>query len=255
LTKAKISHLLDHAEDPAETLDYAYERQMEDLQNVKKGIADVVTAKKRLQLQEQELHEQIDKLDGQARDAMTAGREDLARAALERKQLITGEIGSLDQQVTELESEQDKLTQSEKQLQAKIEQFRSKKEVIKAQYSAAEAQVHISEAATGLGDDMADVGAAMQRAIDKTDQMQARASAVEELQAAGTFEDLTQLGPAQDDVDRQLDQLSAKSAVDDEFAKLKAEVGSGAKQPALPAGEGEDQPPGASEPESGSGSA
>jgi phage shock protein A len=236
LTKAKISHLLDHAEDPAETLDYAYERQIEDLQNVKKGIADVVTAKKRLQLQEQSLQQQADKLDGQAREAMSAGREDLARAAIERKQLIVQETGSLDQQVSELESQQDKLTASEQQLQTKVEQFRSKKEVIKAQYSAAEAQVQISEAATGVGDDMADVGAAMQRAIDKTDQMQARASAVEELQAAGTFEDLTALGPPQDDVDRQLDQLGAKSAVDDEFAKLKAEVGSGAQQSALPAG-------------------
>jgi phage shock protein A len=237
LTKAKISHMLDHAEDPAETLDYAYERQLEDLQNVKKGIADVVTAKKRLQLQEQQLHEQADKLDGQARQAMSAGREDLARAAIERKQLIVQETGSLDQQVSELESQQEKLTAAQQQLQAKIEQFRSKKEVIKAQYSAAEAQVQISEAATGVGGEMADVGAAMQRAIDKTDQMQARASAVEELQAAGTFEDLTALGPAQDDVDRQLDQLGAASAVDAEFAKLKAEVGPGAEQSALPPGE------------------
>ena len=246
LTKAKISHMLDHAEDPAETLDYAYERQLEDLQNVKKGIADVVTAKKRLQMQEQDLHQQADKLDGQARQAMSAGREDLARAALERKQLIVGEVGSLDQQVSELESQQDKLTAAEQQLQTKVEQFRSKKEVIKAQYSAAEAQVQISEAATGVGDSMADVGQAMQRAIDKTDDMQARASAVDELQAAGTFEDLTTLGPAQDDVDRQLDQIGAKSAVDDEFAKLKAEVGSGAQQSALPSG----SPEAGSEPES-----
>jgi phage shock protein A len=239
LTKAKISHLLDRAEDPAETLDYAYERQVEDLQNVKKGIADVVTAKKRLQMQEQELHQQVDKLDGQARQAMSAGQEDLARTALERKQLITGEVGSLDQQVSELESEQAKLTQAEQQLQVKIEAFRSKKEVIKAQYSAADAQVRISEAATGVGDEMADVGAAMQRAIDKTDQMQARASAVEELQAAGTFEDLTALGPPQDDVDRQLDQIGAKSAVDDEFSRLKAEVGSGPSPgAALPPGAG-----------------
>ena len=197
----------------------------------------MVTAKKRLQLQEADLRQQADKLDVQAREAMSAGREDLARAALERKQLIAQETGSLDQQVSELESEQDKLTAAEQQLQAKIEQFRSKKEVIKAQYSAAEAQVHISEAATGVGDEMADVGAAMQRAIDKTDQMQARASAVEELQAAGTFEDLTALRPAQDDVDRQLDQLQAKNAVDDELAKLKGEVGSGVHQSGLPAGE------------------
>ena len=150
------------------------------------------------------------KLDGQAREAMSAGREDLARAALERKQMITQETGSLDQQVSELESQQEKLTAAEQQLQAKIEQFRSKKEVIKAQYSAAEAQVQISEAATGVGDSMADVGMAMQRAIDKTDQMQARASAVEELQAAGTFDDLTALGPPQDDVDRQLDELGGE---------------------------------------------
>jgi phage shock protein A len=237
LTKAKVSHMLDHAEDPAETLDYAYERQIEDLQNVKKGIADVVTAKKRLQMQEQQLHGQADTLDGQAREAMSAGREDLARAAVERKQMIIQETSSLDQQISELESEQDKLTAAEQQLQTKIEQFRSKKEVIKAQYSAAEAQVHISEAATGVGDEMADVGEAMQRAIDKTDQMQARASAVEELETAGTFEDLTTLGPAQDDVDRQLDELGTRTAVDDELAKLKAEVGSGASPSALPAGE------------------
>jgi phage shock protein A len=225
--KAKISKLLDRAEDPSETLDYAYERQLEELQNVKRGIADVVTSKKRLQLQEAQLNEQVQKLDGQAREAMTAGREDLARAALERKQLIVGEVGSLDQQVTELASEQEKLTQAEEQLRTKIESFRSKKEVIKAEYSAAEAQVRISEAATGVGDQMEDVGLAMQRALDKTEDMKSRASAVEELQAAGTFEDLTSLGPPQDDIDRQLDQIGAQSAVDDEFAKLKAELGTG----------------------------
>jgi phage shock protein A len=225
LIKAKISKLLNRAEDPAETLDYAYERQLEDLQNVKKGIADVVTAKKRLQLQEAELNQQTEKLDRQAREAMSAGRADLARAALERKQLISGEAGSLDQQVTELEAQQEKLTDAEQQLRTKIEAFRSKKEVIKAQYSAAEAQVRISEAATGVGDEMADVGLAMQRAVDKTEDMKARASAVEELQAAGTFEDLTTLGPAQDEIDRQLGQLGAHAAVDEEFAKLKAELG------------------------------
>ena len=238
--KAKISKLLDRGEDPTETLDYAYEGQIEDLQNVKKGIADVVTAKKRLQLQEASLQQQAGKLDGQARQAMSTGHEDLARAALERKQLIIGEVQSLDQQVSELESEQEKLTASEEQLRARIEQFRTKKEVVKAQYSAAEAQVHISEAATGVGDEMADVGLAMQRAVDKTENMKARSDAVQELEQAGTFEDLTALGPAQDDVDRQLDQIGAKASVDSEFAKLKAEVGSGS-QPELGTGGGAEQ--------------
>jgi phage shock protein A len=84
---------------------------------------------------------------------------------------------------------------------------------------------------------MADVGMATQRALDTTETMKARAQAVDELEAAGTFEDLTALGPGQDDVDRQLDELGAKSAVDDEFARLKAEVQSGAPQSELPAGD------------------
>ena len=123
------------------------------------------------------------------------------------------------------------MTASEQKLRTKIEQFRSKKEVIKAQYSAAEAQVRISEAATGVGEEMADVGLAMQRALDKTENMKARADAVQELEAAGTFEDLTALGSGEDDIDRQLKQLSSTSEVDAELAKMKAELGSGSPSP------------------------
>ena len=236
VVKSKISKQLDRAENPGETLDYAYERQVENLQNVKQGIVEIVAAKKRLALEQQQLAERGAKLDAQAREALSAGREDLARAALERKQLTVQEAGSLDQQIAQLESEQGELIESEKQLEAKTEQFRSKKEVIKAQYSAAEAEVQVSEAATGVGDSMADIGMATQRALDKTETMKARAEAVDELQAAGTFEDLSALGPGQDDVDRQLDQLDAKSAVDDELARLKAEAQPGGPQSALPGG-------------------
>jgi phage shock protein A len=237
VVKSKISKQVDRAENPGETLDYAYERQVENLQNVKKGIADIATARKRLALQQEQLGEQGAKLDAQAREAMAMGREDLARAALERKQLTVQEAGSLDQQIAQLESDQAKLIESEKQLQTKTEQFRSKKEVIKAQYSAAEAQVQISEAASGVGGSMADVGMAVQRALDKTETMKARAEAVDELEAAGTFQDLSALGSGPDDVDRQLDQLAAKSAVDEEFGRLKAEIQSGAPQSTLPAGD------------------
>src|SRR3989449_2037964 len=226
--KAKVSKLLDRAEDPAETLDYSYSKQVEQLQNVKKGIADVVTAKKRLQMQESSLQQSVVKLDTQARQAVSTGNEELARTALERKNVAQTELQSLDQQVTELEAQQEKLTDSEQKLRVKIEAFRTKKEVIKAQYSAAEAQVRISEAATGVGEQMADIGLAMQRAQDKTEDMRARADAVQELEAAGTFEDLTQLGSGDDDIDRQLKELTTSSQVDDEMAKLKAELGSGA---------------------------
>ncbi|MFN8130933.1 MAG: PspA/IM30 family protein [Solirubrobacteraceae bacterium] len=228
VVKAKISKMLDKAEDPSETLEYSYQKQIELLQNVKKGIADVVTSKKRLQLQSQKLEQQVVKLDTQARQALGAGNEELARMALERKQLAQTELQGLDQQVAELERQQESLTENEKKLRAKIEAFRTKKEVVKAQYSAAEAQVKISEAATGVGEEMADVGLAMQRAMDKTEGMRARAAAVEELEKAGTFEDLTQLGEPNDDIDRQLAQLTSSTAVDDELAKMKASLGAGA---------------------------
>jgi phage shock protein A len=231
IVKAKVSKLLDRAEDPGETLDYSYEKQLEALQNVKKGIADIVTSKKRLQMQEATMQQQVVKLDTQARQAIAAGQEDLAKVALERKQTIQAELQNLDTSIADLEGQQEKLTASERKLRAKIEAFRTKKEVIKAQYSAAEAQVRISEAATGVGEQMADVGLAMQRAVDKTENMRARASAVEELEAAGTFDDLTALGSGKDDIDRQLEQLSSSSQVDDELAKMKAELGSGAAAP------------------------
>ena len=240
MMKAKVSAVLDHAENPAETLDYSYEKQLELLQNVKSGIADVVTSKKRLQMQEQSLREQAAKLEGQARQALAAGNEDLSRTALQRKQAIEDELGSLDQQVSDLEHQQEQLTDSEQKLQVKIEAFRTKKETIKAQYSAAEAQVQISEAATGVGEQMADVGLAMQRALDKTENMKARADAVGELEQAGTFEDLTQLDSGEDDVDRQLAQVTSAGEVDAALAKMKAELASGATPQQLPpAGEKE----------------
>ena len=241
--KAKISKLLDRAEDPGETLDYGYQKQIEYLQNVKKGIADVVTSKKRLQMQSSKLEQSIVKLDTQARQALAQGQEDLARTALERKTLAQNELQSLDQQIAELEHQQDSLTENEKRMREKIEAFRTKKEVIKAQYSAAEAQVQISEAANGVGEQMADLGLAIQRAEEKTENMKARANAVDELEKAGTFEDLTQLGGGQDEIDRQLAQLSAGQQVDDELAKMKTEIGSGGGgAPALEQGQGQGQP-------------
>ncbi len=237
LFKTKITKLLDRAEDPAETLEYGYQKQIELLQNVKKGIADVVTSKKRIQMQSQKLEESVVKLDTQARQALAQGREDLARMALERKTLAQTELQSLDQQIKELEQQQEQLIANEQRLRQKIEQFRTKKEVIKAQYSAAEAQVRISEAANGVGEEMADLGLAMQRAEDKTETMRARASAVEELEKAGAFDDITALGSGQDDIERQLSELTSGAQVDDELAKMKAELGSGGgDSPALEQG-------------------
>jgi phage shock protein A len=230
IVKAKISKLLDRAEDPNETLDYSYEKQLELLQQVRRGVADVATSKKRVELQAEKLEASVAKLDSQARQAVQAGREDLARIALERKKGAQAQLQSLDAQRTQLEGEQQKLINAEQRLTAKVEAFRTQKETIKAQYNAAEAQVKISEAFSGISEEMADVGLALQRAEDKTDQMRARAGALDELLESGALEDMTQTG---DVIDRELAKVTTESEVDAELAALKKELGTGA-----PAAEG-----------------
>jgi phage shock protein A len=226
IIKAKYSKLLDKSENPNEVLDYSYEQQLQQLQNVKRGIADVATAKKRLEMQYNTMQQQADKLDGQAKAALQANREDLAREALTRKAAVQDQLQGIMESGQQLEAQQQKLVESEKTLSAKVEQFRTQKEVIKAQYSAAEAQVRIGEAATGISNEMSDVGLAVQRAKDKTESMQARADAIGELTAAGALDDLTS---SSDDIDRQLKQIQQSGQVDDELAKLKAELGAPAE--------------------------
>jgi len=234
IVKAKFSKLLNRAENPTETLDYSYEQMLEQLQNVKRGVADVVTAKKRLELQTQKLEGNVVKLETQARQAVAANREDLARQALERKAVAQQQLQSLDEQVKNLQGQQDKLVESQQTLETRIESFRSQKEVLKAQYSAAEAQVRVGEAATGIGQHMSDTGLAIQRAKDKTEELQARASAIDELTSSGALEDFT--AGDQTQLDRELAQISSTSQVDDELAKLKAEVGSGGDTKQIAAG-------------------
>ena len=122
---------------------------------------------------------------------------------------------------------------------AKIEAFRSQKEVIKAQYSAAEAQVRIGEAATGIGGKMADAGAAIERARTKTEEMQARAGAMDELIASGTLEDFTS---DKTQLDRELAQMASQSQVESELERLKKEIGPGADAKALESGAGTEAP-------------
>ena len=236
IVKSKFSKLLNRAENPTETLDYSYEQMQQQLQNVRRGVADVVTAKKRLELQTQKLEQNVVKLETQARQAVGAGREDLARQALERKAAVQQQLQGLDTQVQQLEGQQQKLVESQQLLESRIEAFRSQKEVLKAQYSAAEAQVRIGEAATGIGEHMSDTGLAIQRAKDKTEELQARASAIDELTSSGALEDFT--AGDQTQLDRELAQISSSSQVDDELAKLKAEVGAGDGRKEIAAADG-----------------
>ena len=232
--KAKASKALDKAEDPRETLDYSYERQLELLTKVRRGVADVATSRKRLELQATQLKASADKLEAQARQAMGAGRDDLAREALSRRAGIAGQLEGLDAQHAHLDAEEQKLVTAQQRLQAKVEAFRTRKETIKATYTAAEAQTKIGEAVSGISEEMGDVGLAVQRAEDKTAQMQARAGAIDELLASGALEDATATPGG--DIQAELDRISATSGVDAEMARIKAELAPGSPTRAIQAG-------------------
>ncbi|MFL6003724.1 MAG: PspA/IM30 family protein [Nocardioides sp.] len=219
--RSKANKALDKAEDPRETLDYSYQRQLDLLSKVRRGVADVATSRKRVELQVNQLEAQSTKLQGQAEKAISVGREDLAREALTRKSGLTSQIADLKAQHAQLQGEEEKLTLAQQRLQAKVESFRTRKETIKATYTAAEAQTRINEAMSGIGEEMGDVGLAIQRAEDKTAQMQARAGAIDELIASGALDDVSQVG-AGDDIARELDAMSSESDVESELARLKA---------------------------------
>ena len=225
---AKADKALDKMEDPRETLDYSYQRQLELLQQVRRGVAEVATSRKRVELQAGQLNAQLDKLTVAAKRALEAGREDLAREALTRKSGLQQQLSELQEQHSALQAEEERLVRASQQLQAKVDAFRTRKETIKATYTAAEAQTKINDAFSGLGKELGDVGQAIQRAEDKTQQLQARAAAVDELLASGALNDPSGIG--QDDITRELDALASSAQVDDELAALKASLDGG--QPA-----------------------
>ena len=225
LFKAKANKALDRMEDPRETLDYSYQRQLEMLTQVRRGVADVATSRKRVELQMNTLQREMDKREGQAKQALGNGREDLARDALTRKAAIQTQLGDLQTQYQSLQADEEKLTAASQRLQAKVDAFRTQKETIKATYTAAEAQSRIGEAVSGISEEMGDVGMAVQRAQDKTAQMQARAGAIDELMASGALEDVT--GTPRDDIQAELDQMRGGHDVDLELERLKGELGQG----------------------------
>ena len=226
--RAKANKALDRMEDPRETLDYSYQRQLEMLTQVRRGVADVATSRKRVELQMNSLRQNQNKLEGQAKQALGAGREDLAREALSRKAALQSQLSDLENQYHSLQADEEKLTVASQRLQAKVEAFRMQKETIKATYTAAEAQSRIGEAVSGISEEMGDVGMAVQRAQDKTAQMQARAGAIDELMASGALDDIT--GTPRDDIQAELDSMRSGSNIELELQRLKGELGTGSTQ-------------------------
>jgi phage shock protein A len=230
--RAKANKVLDRVEDPRDSLDLSYEKQLENLQKIRRSVAEVGTARKRIEMQASQLEQQGAKLQDQARQALGQNREDLAREALSRRAAIGAELTDLRTQQEQISEQQEKLVLTAQRLQAQVATFRTRKETMKATYTAAQAQARIGEAAAGISASMGDAGMTIQRAQDKIANMQARAGAIDELLASGA---LTDLSSNSDDIQAQLDKVAGTSQVEAELAALKIEIAA-APVAGLPAG-------------------
>ncbi|MCC5032923.1 PspA/IM30 family protein [Streptomyces sp. WAC 00631] len=240
LFQVKANRALDRAEDPRETLDYSYQQQLELLQKVRRGLADVAAARKRVEQQADRLRQSAETLRDQAGQALAAGREDLAREALDRRTAAGSRLMELREEHASLQAQEEKLTLAAQRLQAKTDTFRTSKETIKARYTAAEAQSRVTEAVTGIGEEMGDVGLAVERARDRTEQLQARSAALDELMATGALEDAA-LPAGRDDLRAELDAVTAEGDVETELARMKTEIASSGGPAAVESGSAEER--------------
>jgi len=218
---AKADQALDQREDPRASLDYSLTRLQASLRQISDSLVETAAARRKLETQRMQLEKAIAKYEGQARDALAAGREDLARRALERKAATHEQLDGLNGHITTLDAQVESLKTSQATLRHKIELFQGKKEELKALYDSSRAQLQVKEAVSGISKDLADVGHAIERAEARIQAMQARVEAIDELVAVGALEDTLEPG---DDIDRELARISRQTAVEQELARLKAEA-------------------------------
>ena len=166
-------------------LDQTYRTQTGLLQQVLRGVADVSTSRKRVDLQITQLAQQAAQLDQQAKDAVAAGRDDDARAVLTRKVTLEATAADLQAQRDDLLAEERKLELSADRIRQDVESFRVRKDTLSARHTAASARAEISSATSGINSTVSEVGQAMEAADRRTREMEARADAVDELVAEG----------------------------------------------------------------------
>lgn len=203
----------DDEDDPRVELDASYERQVALLQQTRRGAADVTTSRKRLELQLRQLEARADDLHAQAVTAVGAGQDDRARELLTQHAGLIAQVDELGPAERQLRQQEEQLQVSVQRLEAKVEAFRGQKEALSAGYTAAEAQSRTTTALAGVDEELGDVGFALQRARDRTEAMQARAQALDELTATSA------LSPGDAALQR-LEELSG-GGVDAELARLK----------------------------------
>jgi phage shock protein A len=220
LLKKSTEVALAPAPDPRVTHLTSHQKQRALLNQVVKAGAEVNAAKERLRAAAEAVRARLPAMEEQAHRELKAGHEAAARLALQRRQVVVRELETLERQLAEVEKEEAALAVIEQRLSGQIEAFAARQEVIKARFSAAEAQVRINEAMTGVSQDFADLTAALHRAEQTTEDMQARATAIDRLVQEGDLEAIT-FAAGSDPIDARYQSLGADADVERQLDALR----------------------------------
>jgi phage shock protein A len=208
------------APDPRVTHLTTHQKQRALLNQVIKASEQVTAAKQRLKATADAVRAKLPGMEESARNELRSGHEAAARLALQRRQVVASELETLERQLAEVEKEESSLAMIEQRLSGQIEAFAARQEVIKARYSAAEAQVRINEAMTGVSQDFAALTAALHRAEQTTEDMQARATAIDRLVQEGDLETVG-FAAGSDAIDARYQTLGADDDVERRLNALK----------------------------------
>ena len=228
IVQAKTNKALDAAEKPDEMLDLSYEKMLEQITQVRRALVDLAASKKRLELQEEQFQHTIDHLQDQAKQALAANREDLAKEALSRKAAAQQQIDEMEPQRQQLDEEEQKLTRPSTCCRSGSTTSAPRRRRSRPSTPRPRRSPRSTRAPPGISKSFNDSGATLQRAQDKIATMQARSGALDELLESGVLEDV---GGGTDDIQKELDQVGKDAQVDNELAALKAQLGTGAPSP------------------------
>jgi phage shock protein A len=216
-------------EDPSYALERAFSQQLQALEETRRGRLELETIGARLDLELRQLDDGVAACEDQARRALLAGRDDLARVSLGRREELREQQARTQTERERLEEERRALHRQESELAGAVQAFRSRKEVLKAQYGATRARLRVGEALTGYSRTVTTVGDDVRRFEERLLTLQARARALETVAigpAAGSL-----IAPTS--VERELTIISVKPRVEEEVERLRGELGLASEPPGI----------------------
>jgi len=145
------------------------------------GLANIASSRHELEARTAELRCHLPELEAKARCALRAGRQDVARHALERRQIAAGELALLNEQLREADLEATRLAAAEQQLAARIDAILARERMIEARQSVAEIQVRVGEALAGISGELAGLAPELAQAEEHAEALEARAAAIDRM--------------------------------------------------------------------------